>query len=154
MIEMSESEQISMRSKQVLKELSLTKQILEQITEGTTNGILFLSKDLRILWANKAILEQVGYTKEEIFGKHCYKITHDRETPCEPPYNVCPVQEAINTGKPITTLHTHFDKNGNEIFVQVTAYPIKDEKGEIIEFVHMNREITEHKRVEEQTENQ
>jgi PAS domain S-box-containing protein len=125
------------------------RQILVNITLGITDGILVITKDFKIIWANEGSLRMAGCKMEELVGNYCYKATHNSESPCQPPHDICPVREVINAGNPVTVTHTHFDKEGNELFVEVSAYPVKDEKGEIIQFVHLCRDITERKRAEE-----
>lgn len=66
------------------------------------------------------------------------------------PHDLCPIVEALENGRTATTIHTHFDKEGNKIFVEVSAYPLKDEKGDIIQFVYIYRDITEMKNLEEE----
>jgi signal transduction histidine kinase len=41
---------------------------------------------------------------------------------------------------------THFDRDGNGAFVEVWGYPIRDEKGEILRYVHVSRDLTYLKR--------
>ncbi len=137
------------RCRRTEEQLSNTKQMLENIAQGITEGILLFSKDFRILWANNAFLDQTGYELKEILGNCCYKITHRLEGPCELPDHPCPVYEIKKTGKPLTIVHSHFDHEGNKFFVEVSAYPIFDEKGEIIQFVNLSKDITERKRAEE-----
>ncbi|HYA11402.1 MAG TPA: PAS domain-containing protein [Thermodesulfovibrionales bacterium] len=124
--------------------------IFENILQGITDSVLLLSKDLEILWANEAFQNQTGYKRKEIIGNYCYKLTHHQEVPCQSPHDLCPIVEALENGRTATTIHTHFDKEGNKIFVEVSAYPLKDEKGNIIQFVYIYRDITDMKRLEEE----
>lgn len=130
-------------------ELAETKQILETIVNGITDGILLISKDLQVIWANKAILKEMGCLPEEIIGKHCYEITHKRESRCAAPNDICPIGEILRTGRPTTAVHTHFDRQNNKRFVEVTAYPIKNKNGEVFQYVHIERDTTERKKAEE-----
>jgi len=129
--------------------LKKTEQMFEDILNGITEPVLILSKDLKVLWANKAFQSQTGYEIEEIIGSYCYKLTHHRERPCQLPHDLCPISESEKIGSTVTTTHTHFDKYGGQIFVEVSAYPVKDKEGEITQFVCMYRDITDMKRVEE-----
>lgn len=135
--------------KQKEQEISSTKELLEGVAQGISESILLISTDLKILWVNKAMLERSGYKKEEVIGKHCYNVTHLQETPCIFPEHTCPISEALKTGKPATAIHTHFDKDKKKIFSDVSVYPIKNEKGEPVRFVHISRDVTERKRMEE-----
>jgi len=129
-------------------ELAETKQILETIVHGITDGILLISKDFKIIWANKTMLKSAGCLQEEIIGKHCYEITHKRGSSCMPPHDACPIEEVLRTGKSTVVVHTHFDQDNNERFVEVRAYPIKDKNGHIVQFIHIERDITEQKKAE------
>lgn len=120
------------------------------ITRGITDSILIISADFKILWANRGAMEKHGYSSvEEMVGTCCYTATHHRDTPCDSSREQCPVVELKRRGKPVTVEHVHFDKAGKESFVEVAAYPINDENGEMAEFVHVCRDVTEHKRLEE-----
>ena len=90
--------------------LSGSEQLFETIVQNITEPVLFMNKDFKILWANKAFQNQTGYKIEEIIGNHCYRITHHSETPCKSPNHLCPVVESQKTGKVATVTHTHFDK--------------------------------------------
>jgi PAS domain S-box-containing protein len=130
-------------------ELRKANDIFEIILQGITDPVLLISKDLKVLWANKVFQDQTGFKREETIGNYCYRVTHHQESPCQLPYDLCPISDAEKTCKTVTTIHTHFDKEGNKIFVQVSAYPIKDDKGNIIQFVCMYKDITEMKKIEE-----
>ncbi len=123
-------------------------QIFETIVQNITEPVLFIDKDFNILWTNKAFQEQTGYKTEEIIGNKCYRLTHHSKTPCQLPNHLCPIAEAQKTGKTATVTHTHFDKKGNELFVEIMVYPVKDKEGKIIQFVYIYRDITERKRAE------
>jgi PAS domain S-box-containing protein len=128
--------------------ISATKQMLEDVTQGITESILLLSTDYKILWANKAALQQTGLEANELVGNYCYKATHDSDSHCEPPNNPCPVHELLISGEPRIAEHEHHDKDGNKIYAEVSAYPIKDSTGKIIRFVHLSKDITERKNLE------
>ena len=133
-------------------ELEKSKQLLENVTYGMTEHLLLLSKDFKILWANNAAIEKSGRKMEEIIGDYCYKVTHLRNEPCAPPYDTCPVSELQMTGKSITVEHTHFDDKSNKCIVEVKVYPVKDERGEAVQYVHVSRDITERKKIEAERE--
>jgi len=117
-----------------------------KITEGLNEGILLIDRNFKILWANRKQKEQSG----QIVGEYCYRATHRMDIPCQSPHDICPVVEVLKTGKPVTVTHTHFDRQGNEVFVEVTACPVRDKTGEIMQFVHVTRDITERRRAEDE----
>ncbi len=132
--------------------VSGAKLLLEDVTQGITESILLLSTNFKVLWANKAALQQTGLGATELVGNHCYKATHGRDCHCEPPSNPCPVHELLRTGEPVAAEHEHHDKDGNTVYVEVSAYPIKDSRGSINRFVHISKDITERKNLEKERE--
>jgi PAS domain S-box-containing protein len=128
-------------------------QIFETIVQNITEPVLLIDKGFNILWANKAFQEQTGYRIEEIIGSKCHMLTHRSKTPCRLPDHLCPIAEAQETGKTATVTHTHFDKKGNKLFVEIMVYPVKDKKGKTTQFVYIYRDVTERKRAEEELRN-
>jgi len=130
-------------------ELRKADQLSETIPHYITDPIVLMNKDFKILWANKAFQDNSGYKIKEIIGNQCYRLTHHSETPCKLPNHLCPIGEVQKTGKAATVTHTHFDEKGNELFVEITAYPVKDEEGKITQFIYIYKDITERKRAED-----
>jgi PAS domain S-box-containing protein len=130
-------------------EFKKSDQLFETILQYITDPVVLIDKDCKILWANKAFQNHSGYEIKETIDNYCYRLTHHSETPCNLPDHLCPIVEVQKTGRAATVTHTHFDKKGNKLFIEIMAYPVNDEKGEIIQFVYIYRDITEHKGAEE-----
>jgi two-component system phosphate regulon sensor histidine kinase PhoR len=137
----------------MLSELGHVAQNFEYILNGISDGVLILAKDFKIVWANRAVMKDSGRTPEDIIGNHCYSITHNRNSPCVPPHDTCPIMEVTRTGNPVVVVHTHFLPSGDKRYAEVTAYPVKDEDGEIVQFVHISKDVTERRTAEEKVEN-
>jgi len=136
--------------KRVEERLRFLKEFNEGIVNSIGETLLVIDpNDYKIITANEAALKQLKLRKEELIGKTCYEATHHRSTPCKPPHHICPIQEMLRTGRPVTLEHTHFDKGNNEIIVEVSAHPVTNQEGKIVHFVHLARDITERKKAEE-----
>lgn len=96
----------------------------ELVLDCLDQEILVISKDFEVLYANSTFLQKIGRSKEEVTGKFCYEITHNRSSICEPPKDPCPISKLIETNQPTIEVHTHLDKNNKEFFVNVVAAPI------------------------------
>lgn len=114
------------------------------ILNSVSELIAFQGKDLEIVWANKSAGDSLGLKPESLIGLHCYELWHKRESVCEN----CPVERAIKKGEyqegEIKT------PDGRIWFIR--AYPVKDERGEILGAVEITLEITEKRRMEEELE--
>lgn len=128
-------------------------EIYEKVLDNVEEEIMLLGKDFKILWANKKVFDRYGEDREKVISDHCYRVTHNIDHVCQPPYDICPVEETIKTGKAATVLHTHFDKEGNKVYAEVSGYPVY-EKGKVTEFIHISKDVTERVMADEQLREQ
>jgi PAS domain S-box-containing protein len=110
--------------------------------------VMVIDKNYKITDVNSAILKITGTKKKDVIGKHCHEVSHNRKSPCKPPQDTCPQKEVMKTGKQSRVIHTHFDKKGNEIYVELTAFPIKDNEGKITNIIEISRDITKRRQTE------
>ncbi len=127
------------------------KQVFEKIVRGIDEEILLISKDYKIVWANKCAVDKYG---SDIINKRCYYVTHRLDIPCQGPFDICPVSDVLATGKSssATHIHTSSDNNGMQRHVAINVYPIRDGNGEITRFVHISKDVTDsvvHRQMEE-----
>jgi methyl-accepting chemotaxis protein len=102
-----------------------------------------INKDKIVQFANEAVCKLTGRTREEVIGKlKGYEMLN------YPSVDVCqvckPIVEiVIPQGRAWEGEVTFHHKNGDEKRTLVTAFPVKDRKGEILEIVIMLQDITE-----------
>ena len=114
--------------------------ILRKVFETIPDLFAFIDRDYRILLSNWH--GGYEYVPEELRNGNpvCYKVYYDRETPCEG----CHVAEVFRTGKPVI-----YEKiNPNIGYVEISAFPILDESGEVMMVTENIRDITRRKRDE------
>ena len=105
-----------------------------------------LDEDLNIIWANDAARNTFG---EDIVGRKCYEVYHQRKEPCRP--YPCDTLQAFRDGK----VHRHerpvVSKDGRTIDLHCTANTaLRDEAGNPVAVMEISRDVTEGKRVEEE----
>ncbi|MCE8425767.1 MAG: PAS domain S-box protein [Candidatus Methanoperedens sp.] len=105
--------------------------------------------DFSIVGANGLFLEKFGMKEDEVIGKKCYEISHKITEPCYLKNEICPLIESVEKGTYSSVEHVHFGKNGNKIYVEVSTSPIKDNTGKVVQVIHVARDITERKRMDE-----
>jgi PAS domain S-box-containing protein len=121
-------------------------------SEGKLNAMLqsigdhmsMMDKDLNIVWANRMAREMFG---NDIIGKKCYEVYHQRKEPCEP--YPCITLKAFQDGK----VHKHdtqvIDKDGKTISFLCTAnVALRDKEGKPTAVLEISRDTTEHKQAE------
>ena len=79
----------------------------------------------------------------------CYALTHNTDRPCGSEAHPCPLEIVKETKKPLTVDHVHYDKEGNPRHIEVHAYPIFDNEGNVSQVIESCIDITERKQAEE-----
>ncbi|MBW1913519.1 MAG: response regulator [Deltaproteobacteria bacterium] len=103
--------------------------------------VMVIAPDYRILEVNDTFLKKLPYDREEIIGRHCYEISHQRRTPCDGEEELCPLKDTLLSGKPSKSTHVHRGKDNQEIYHAISTYPIfKD--GEIKSVIEILRDVT------------
>ena len=80
----------------------------------------------------------------------CHRLTHNSNKPCLDIEHQCPLNIVKKTKKPAIVEHIHFDKNDNPRNVEVHAYPIFDNKGNVIQMIEYSIDVTERKQGEDE----
>lgn len=112
------------------------------LLDAIPDNITLQDKDLKILWANKGAADGLGKKLEDVIGQYCYKLWHNRTSACE----LCPVIDSFKTGKPASFIVTTPD---NRIW-DLRTVPLIDEHGKVANVIEVGRDITEHRRLEDQ----
>ncbi|HXY55900.1 MAG TPA: PAS domain-containing protein [Nitrospirota bacterium] len=123
--------------------------LLESVLEGIGEGVVVVDREYRILTANKGYLSQVGKSKDDVPGMHCYEASHHFDSHCMDNGHECPVKTVFETGLPAQALHIHYDRQNEEIYVECRAYPIKDSAGNVIHAIETLNDVSERVRLEQ-----
>ncbi len=78
----------------------------------------------------------------------CYEVSHLFHEPCNPADPPCPLREVKRTGKSMTVQHTHYDHKGNRRNVNVHAFPVLDDHGQVAQIIEYCLDVTEHLKAE------
>jgi len=104
--------------------------------------ITILDNDHRVLQVNEAMARRLGLKPEECVGLSCHEAVHGTSGPPE----CCPHSRTLVDGREHVE-ELHVDRLGGDFLVTTT--PLLDKEGERIGSVHIARDITERKRMEE-----
>jgi PAS domain S-box-containing protein len=117
---------------------------LNAMLQSIGDHISMMDKDLNIIWANRMAREMFG---NDIIGKKCYEVYHQRKKPCEP--YPCITRKTFQDGE----VHKHdtqvIDKDGKTISFLCTAnVALRDKEGKPTAVLEISRDTTEHKQAE------
>ena len=131
--------------KQAEQALQRAKVDWERTFNSVPDLIAILDNHHKIVRANRAMAEALGTTPEKCIGLKCFRCLHRTEEPPE----FCPHSKALLDGKEHTA-EVHEATLGGDFIV--SASPLKDAQGRMVGSVHVARNITVHKQMENKLE--
>jgi PAS domain S-box-containing protein len=121
---------------------------METILNGIDDFILVITPDMEILEANASFLNKIGYSHDNVIGKKCHEIYFNLAEQCKPEEIDCPLQEVVRNKRHARKIQTRVLPNGENRYYEVNIYPIWEKHGKVSKFIHISRDITQHKREE------
>lgn len=127
--------------KKAEQELVKSEREKSAIFATISEHVLELAPDLTVVWANRAAIEALGKKETEITGKKCYELWFGRKEPCL----ACPVVAARRSAHRETSESTTPDGR----WWHISAYPLRNEQGQITGTIEVSLDITDRKITEE-----
>lgn len=124
-------------------EISLATSFASALLEASPDAVMVIDRNYRILNCNDAELITDGKGRDSVIGRHCFEAVYGALQPCSRIDRVCPMDKAIETGRPARAVHEVRLPDGSLRISQVTTYPLVNHAGEIIQVVDVIRDITE-----------
>ena len=135
--------------KRAEEEIRAARDYLETLLGSLHDQVLVIDRDYRVSDVNTAFLRQMGYSREEVIGRHCYEVTHGRSEPCAGDGHPCPAQRVWESGQPARATHTHYDHQGKICWIAVAASPVRDAEGRVMRVIEAYRDVTGEHKLEE-----
>ncbi len=119
------------------------KEDWERTFNAVPDLIAIIDKDYGIIRANEAMASRLGLTPAECIGQKCYSVIHGTS---EPP-SFCPNVQLFADGMEHSA-EAYVDRLGGDFAISVS--PLLDSEGKLAGSVHVCRDITKHKRAQDQ----
>ena len=112
------------------------------LLDNLPDGIVQIAPDFRVVWANRSMAEMVKYDEAQLKENCCFQAFWSNRDICDS----CPAARSFHSGEfeegNITT------PDGR--LLELRAVPIPDESGKVESVIQVIRDITEHKKLEQQ----
>ncbi len=118
--------------------------VRERALAEVSQGVLISDEHRRIVYANASFTKITGYTEPEILGRNCALM----QGPDTDPEVVLRIRAALNAGQPFEGEILNYRKDGTAFWNELTVAPISSPGGEPIQFIGIQRDVTERKRIE------
>ncbi|WP_418179219.1 methyl-accepting chemotaxis protein [Aliarcobacter lanthieri] len=101
---------------------------------------IVFKNDGTVIKANKIFLDTMGYTLNEIVGKH-HSMFCDKKFVESNQYKEA--WDILNRGKSITSEFKRIKKDGDAVFLRASYMPIADDNGKVYQVIKLAQNITE-----------
>jgi PAS domain S-box-containing protein len=120
---------------------------LQTIIDGVSEPIIVVGDDYRIRMMNKTALEFTGAADKAEF---CYEASHGLNHVCDHTNICCPLDAVRKSGKQEIITHHHRRYDGATRLVEIVASPYWGPDGELQGIIQLQRDITDHKKMEDE----
>ncbi|MFH2124229.1 MAG: GAF domain-containing protein [Pseudomonadota bacterium] len=107
--------------------------------------LLVVDKDRHLVLANRIFLSAMGKEEIEVLGADYHSLWQDHDCSVEN----CPVEQVLATGQPASYEH-HLIKGDSTQWVERTASPMLDDKGQVEFVIEVIRDITAKRQLEQE----
>ncbi|MEW6660319.1 MAG: PAS domain S-box protein [Thermodesulfobacteriota bacterium] len=125
-----------------LQENTVSRAEWENTFNVIPDQIMLLDAEQRVIKVNRAAADYMGISPEEAVGRKCYELMH----PSQAPSVSCGFVQTLRDG---TRSQMEFCSLDNRSTFLVTVDPLRNREGKIIGAVHVARDITIFKKVQE-----
>lgn len=134
-----------------ITERKMAEEALQESRELFHSSIEALSYPFAIINAESYEIEfaNSAFGGMSALGEKCYSVSHGSKIPCDDENHPCPITLLKKSGRAATVEHVHEDENGEPRYLEISAYPIYDNKGELIRVAESAIDITDRKLAEE-----
>jgi methyl-accepting chemotaxis protein len=124
-----------------ITEAELERQNARGILDAIDQSYAYIEFDLggHVTHANANFLKTLGYTLDEIKGKH-HRLFCDATLTASAAY--AQFWSELNAGKAQTDVFKRITKTGQDIWIQAVYAPVKDEMGRVAKFVKIATDVT------------
>ena len=123
--------------------------LLDRAVAASSNGIVITDPNLPdgpIVYVNPAFERTTGYSRNEVIGRNCRFLQgDDRDQQA-----VEELRECVGAGRECRVVLRNYRKDGALFWNELYVSPVHDDEGRLTNFVGVQNDVTERKRVEEE----
>src|SRR5215207_1577488 len=127
------------------------RRLLDRAVAASSNGIVITDPrmpDDPIVYVNPAFERISGYPVDEVLGHNCRFLQgDDRDQPA-----LDELRSALNEERESRVVLKNYRKDGTPFWNELYVSPVHDEEGRLTNFVGVQNDVTERKRIEEALE--
>ena len=126
-----------------------SRRFLQAVIDANPESMIVIDRDYNVMLANLAARKAAG-EGADLTELKCYQLSHGEQAECNGLDHVCPMKQILRTKKPVVVKHEHVSPEGKTRVVELTAAPIFDDSGEVVQIVEAAKDVTDRIRAEEE----
>ncbi len=119
---------------------------LALIAARTDNAVVLTDAEGRTEWVNEGFTRLTGYTLEEVLGKKPGALL---QGPGTDPETVRHMGERLRKGESFSAEILNYSRDGRSYWLAIEVQPIHDDQGRLTNFMAIETDITERRRVQQ-----
>lgn len=123
-----------------LRGQELESRRLALIAARTDNAVVLTDADRRIVWINDGFTRMTGYALEEVAGRRPGAVL---QGPATDPATVQRIREKLGREEGFNEEILNYRKDGSEFWSAIEVQPIRDEKGQLVNYMSIQSDVTE-----------
>lgn len=133
-------EYLSDTIREMMISIRQSEEKFRSLVETTTDFVWEINIDGIYTYASPSIEEILGFSPEEVIGKHCTDfIAGESDNATASDFHAL-----LQSGKPFEkVMNTCIDKTGKQIFLESSGVPVFDDKGAVTGYNGIDRDITQ-----------
>ena len=132
--------------RQMEEAIRSSRAFLQTIIDAMPDIMMVIDRDFRVVQANRAARQAAAAANIPDHCLLCYQIVlNDHNRTCAALDQTCPLREVVATGKAVFATHVHYDDQGQQHYVDVSASPVFDASNQVTHIVELRRDVTERK---------
>lgn len=119
------------------------EEVLDTVFNNVEEFIVVISPTLVIEEVNQALLEKMGYSRQEVIGKKCYEVFQKPNAHCNGDITGCPLNKVLQSRRPNRQILSQSDREGRPHHVDAQIFPVWKTEGVISKFIEVGRDISD-----------
>ncbi len=114
----------------------------QKVLDSLPDQIAVLDTERTVVGVNKTFLIESGLRKDQILGRKCFEV---KPCPAESPAHQdhsCPFETVLREGRTASVVYATRGDDGAEVFKEVSAAPIFDQAGRLVQVIEGVRDVT------------
>ncbi|GAB4397305.1 MAG: hypothetical protein OHK0048_05190 [Rhodoferax sp.] len=127
------------RSEEMAEEMTAELRRLALVAQHTSNAVIITDAARRITWVNDSFTRITGYRLDEVRGQSPAML----QTQASDPQTIAAMRSAFAAGQGFKGEILNRSKAGVEYWIEIEVQPVRDAKGQIVNFIAIETDTTE-----------